>query len=291
MCSFTFGQHPAVKASMAHTPVYFRETMHSPLDRLPILPQELNILIVKSKNATHNNDGLARHPEFQAKHQRVLDNLHALKRFHPGYRQITVNQAALQALSEDNSVHHLLRSVEVDEELEMEVDLKSLATEADGEMENDISITEAGVPFVGAADGEETAVRGGLEQVLAKNAQVTMGLDRDLKVLTVPGYNLTPLYEHDQDERHLVAAFPFLYPQGKADLHQAGQEKVNEGEDFKHMMRYKDKRFARHPCFRQAIECNVTDCADTMRSIAYCAGGQDVFLLFLPSAGMKRKRQ
>ena len=80
-------------------------------------------------------------------------------------------------------------------------------------------------------------------------------LERDLQitgaVLTMPTIEGIPINEHDPNDCYMVNAFATLFPQGKADFHAPGRTfKVNAQDYFKHLLRYRDGRFAQHPRFR-----------------------------------------
>ncbi|KAJ7592185.1 hypothetical protein C8J56DRAFT_734233, partial [Mycena floridula] len=48
---------------------------------------------------------------------------------------------------------------------------------------------------------------------------------------------------------YMTQCFPTLFPDGSSDFHQPRLEKVDLGEYFGHLMRYKDGRFAHHHRF------------------------------------------
>ena len=79
-------------------------------------------------------------------------------------------------------------------------------------------------------------------------------LERDLQiteaVLTMPTIDGTPINEHDPNTCYMINAFPTLFPQGKADFHARRDVKVNAQDYFKHLLRYRDGRFAQHSRFR-----------------------------------------
>ena len=49
---------------------------------------------------------------------------------------------------------------------------------------------------------------------------------------------------------YIARAFPTLYPTGKADLRSEHIRDVNPAEYFSHLLKYKDRRFARHTRWR-----------------------------------------
>lgn len=59
-----------------------------------------------------------------------------------------------------------------------------------------------------------------------------------------------PINEHDQNRRYIIEAFPCLFPLGRADFHEDRSFNVSAPDYFKHLMRYRDGRFAQHPRFR-----------------------------------------
>ena len=63
------------------------------ITRLPLLPSELDVLIIKPRGDRSAPQDLAfgRRPEFQVKRARLLANLRVLCRFHPSYRQVEIN--------------------------------------------------------------------------------------------------------------------------------------------------------------------------------------------------------
>ncbi|EIW68980.1 hypothetical protein TREMEDRAFT_62696 [Tremella mesenterica DSM 1558] len=222
------------------------------LSRLPLTVTELDILIIKPPtHQSHPHDSseeFSRRPEFQVKRSRILANLHALQRFHPDYRNIQIDWDALNQLPINGSVLHQLRSVVVDNTPDTPVNPHP--GPSDEELPEEDSITEGVIPNLGEVDNVIEDVREALNEV-AGNAPMALPL-----VLTGPMLQSTPVNEHDISNPFLTRAFPFLFPTGQADLNQPRSIKVRDADYFRHLLRYKDGRFAQHPRFRYyAFNC------------------------------------
>lgn len=70
-----------------------------------------------------------------------------------------------------------------------------------------------------------------------------------LPVVTWPQLGDQPINEFNT-EGYMSCAFPTLYPTGAADFTAPRERQVTVGYYFKHMMLYRDGRFACHPRFR-----------------------------------------
>ena len=81
-------------------------------------------------------------------------------------------------------------------------------------------------------------------------AEMQNGLQFTEAILTMPTIDSVPINEHDSNLCYMIDAFPCLYPEGKADFHIKRPHTVSAQEYFKHLIRYRDGRFARHPRFR-----------------------------------------
>ena len=66
----------------------------------------------------------------------------------------------------------------------------------------------------------------------------------------MPTFDPAPINEHDRNHRHMINAFPTLFPTGRADFHEDRSHKISISDYFKHLMRYHDDRFAKYPRFR-----------------------------------------
>ena len=210
------------------------------------------MLIIKPSGhpGEQQNAAFGRRPEFQVKRSRLLDNLNALCRFHPSYRQVEINHEAIDSLPEDGSVYGDLRSTTIASKELDELDGGPSDGDEGGEEAGGNLVSGAMIPNLGQSTTEVEdmlAALGGLAHLpegVSQPSEPPGGL-----VLTQPALSSTPINEHDSGLEVLVQAFPFLFPQGLADLHAVRPWAVKEFEYFKHLIRYKDGRFARHARF------------------------------------------
>lgn len=68
-------------------------------------------------------------------------------------------------------------------------------------------------------------------------------------VIQWPTIGERPINEFNT-EGYIARAFPTLFPKGDADLHSPRLQKVNPSPYFKHLMKYRDGRFAKSLRFR-----------------------------------------
>lgn len=219
------------------------------MERLPALPQHLDILVIRQRGVSEaEQNRLARSGDFHVKRSRILANLQALKQFHRAYRNVVIDYDALQQLPEDGSVFHSLRVMETDEESAPD----AVGPAEEGTDPNLALIDESLIPNIADLRTEEQRTRQGLGEIAGAlmNANAAQGLAPGPSHLTAPVYGATPVNEHDTAFEYFVQAFPFLYPSGQADLHAPRLHNVKDQEYFQHLMRYRGGRFAQHPRFR-----------------------------------------
>ena len=84
------------------------------------------------------------------------------------------------------------------------------------------------------------------EDVAIKNALDRMQENRPI---AWPHIDNHPVNEF-QTSGYIACTYPSLYPTGHEDLHAERIRDVKPAEYFKHLLQYKDRRFARHPRWR-----------------------------------------
>jgi hypothetical protein len=89
-----------------------------------------------------------------------------------------------------------------------------------------------------ADDTEMNAIR---ERVLPQNQ------------LTLPSFRSTPISKFNRSQALLSLVFPSLFPRGDAEFTLPRFRNVKYSEYVKHLLKYKDGRFARHPRFRYVV--------------------------------------
>ena len=205
------------------------------VEKVPMLPEELDIAVVRAK--TTDNPLLAFNESFHVKRERVTDNLRILARFHPWFRvPDRIDWNLLNSLPENGSVFDRLRSIQ-------QTDVESISSDHLGPNdlndENDPRINLTSDGFVPSLHSNETEL-----------SEIQNGLQLTEAVLTMPTIDSIPINEHDQNHCYMIDAFPCLYPTGEADFHADRSHTISAQEYFKHLIRYRDGRFARHPRFR-----------------------------------------
>lgn len=237
--------HGQQTAYAGHTCLFSRDNAAF-LNILPLLPEHLDVLILRDASASPTHiTGFGNRAEFHVKRQRLLDNLVALQRFHPSYRDIIISHDNLASLPEDGSVFHRLRSATQASDPNVTTHTAPDSGPHAGnlpEANNDI-VSAACVPNL---------MQPGMELDDARAALGHYARDDDDEeiALAVPLLGSQPVNEHDQGHEYLIEAFPFLFPSGVADLHAHRIHAVPPDEYFRHLLRYKDGRFVTDPRFR-----------------------------------------
>lgn len=211
------------------------------LAKVPILPENLDILIVRPKPRNNEpiDNSLATHPSFHVNRKRMLDTLRVLEKSHPSYiNQNIIDYEAINNLPEDGSIFDRLWSVEESTIQRVGSDQgPQAAAGEEGEDGNNVNMVSEGfVPDVTGSRNEIDEIR----------SQLDMMDD----TLTMPSMRGTPINEHDTNIQYFIDAFPTLYPTGEADLRARRCHAVTTEDYFRHLLRWDDGRFARHPRFR-----------------------------------------
>jgi len=216
------------------------------INKLPRLPEHLDIIVICPKsNDSVTEQVISRQltDAFNVRRSVLMDHLRVLQRCHPAFRNATfqLDVEALNSLPEDGSVLHRLRSVNNDTSItpgQMNENQGPDVASGEGEEQENLNMISTGfVPSLMPGEREIVQMREQLQPV-----EVT------LTQLQIRG---TPINEHDPNVRLIVDAMPILFPTGQADIHDERPiGKVNPEQYFRHLMRWHDGRFARHPRFR-----------------------------------------
>ncbi|HMD00485.1 MAG TPA: hypothetical protein VKH37_10040, partial [Ferruginibacter sp.] len=137
-------------------------------------------------------------------------------------------------LPADGNVYDQLRSITETEEPSGNPGPNDLVP--DETVNIDSLISDGFVPHLQSDGTEMTALQNGLQLTEA--------------ILTLPQIHGIPINEHDPNLQYMIDAFPILYPTGAADIHYDRPFKVAEHEYFRHLIRFRDSRFATDPRFR-----------------------------------------
>lgn len=267
---------------------HFMQSVVSVYRKLPRIPEEMNIIILKpAASFTAAEDAaLARRFEHTHRVRRfvVLQWLSYLKNHSPAYTDIEIDPERLNALPEDASIFDRLQTAhetisskpaQVIQSLQ-QVSQKSENsgqnyTKAPPENEEvSADVLEQAVDyssFIPTFDVDDnslteeekiarllirTELDAGLNQLNTERSRFD---DGPIERLSMPTVQSTPLNERNPDRMLFSMAFPFLFPRGLADFHLPGGNRrltpITSIKDWaRHLLQYKDGRFGRHNRFR-----------------------------------------
>ena len=214
-----------------HVVNFLQNTGHI-YDTLLLLPKDLNMVLIRPSNAA-DNPQLDRQfrRDYRVRQGAVRSWLSFLRYNHPGYRSITIDQQTLDQLPVNGDVMDQMTTRTVDAE---EIDEVSAA-----DIDDEQPPETAAVPDMAQEDSEMEELRRQL------------GLERDH--LSMPSVRSTPLSEFNRSQSLLSWAFPTLFPRGEADFVVPRLRSVTYAEYIKHLLKFEDGRFARHPRFRYVV--------------------------------------
>ena len=253
---------------------------------LPRLPKELDILIVRKEGSD------CTHQDFRVRKSVVLGALLWLKHHNKYYRNVNIDYDSLNELPEDGNLSGLTgiktsRNVEEDRPL-----LENDENSHDAEYFVPIAaqkLTELEAVKKSVADGQKSSPR---------------------NIVPWPPRADAPINEF-VTEGYISCAFPTLFPTGAGDFLAPRERVVTVGNYFKHLMRYDDGRFARHPRFRYfALNSEMRWCAlqtgrvyikqhpsdarlslDELRSMIDCGGEQFSKRVMHYASSLRRTKQ
>ena len=192
---------------------------------LPRLPKDLDILIVR-KNGSDNT-----HRDFRVRRSVVLQALQWLKHHNKYYRDININFDHLNQLPVDGNLSGLTTVADpttLDENDHFE-----------GDDDEDSHNVGSFVPIAAQKMTEKEVVS---KSVAERQTSAQ-------SVVPWPQRSKTPINEFIT-EGYISCAFPTLLSTGAGDFLAPRERVVTVGNYFKHILRYGDGRFARHPRFR-----------------------------------------
>ncbi|KAF5132979.1 hypothetical protein E5D57_003601 [Metarhizium anisopliae] len=209
--------------------VHFLREVGLVYNQLPLLPQELNTVLLRPANtSSHANLSRQFTRQFRVRRQPVTIWLNYLRRHHPGYRCIVIDEDRLSQLPEDGNV--------LDAIPQSQVEAADVGPEEDQEAEPDVE-DEAAVPDLLAKDTELDALR----SILAGEPEVNPGLatvDAQTRPeLQLPNIRRTPINEFNRSHALLSLAFPCLFPDGRADFVEPRLRSIDYKDYVEHAMR------------------------------------------------------
>ena len=218
--------------------ISFSQNVTDLYSTLPRLPEQLDVLVVRKPDARNP----ASYKDFRVRKRKVFDLLFFLKEHNPFFSNIDIRDPVHVDLPMDGDVLDRIPHVVASERPSAcpSSDDQDALIEEDYEpnelVEEQTSFLPA--PFPGPTE---------VDTIRAKMS--TDGLvDRSNTTLAWPALG-DPLSEFCT-EGLFTKAFPALFPMGKADFSLSRMKPLALHEWVKHLMRYRDARFARHPRFR-----------------------------------------
>ncbi|KJK85038.1 hypothetical protein H633G_11133 [Metarhizium anisopliae BRIP 53284] len=225
--------------------VHFLREVGLVYNQLPLLPQELNTVLLRPDNtSSHANLSRQFTRQFRVRRQAVMIWLDYLRHHHPGYRCIVIDDERLSQLPEDGNV--------VDAIPQSQVEAADVGPEEDPEAEPELE-DAAAVPDLLAKDTELDALRSilaGEPEANAMQPPAPGSQGRAQHELQLPNIRHTPINEFNRSHALLSLAFPCLFPDGRADFVEPRLRSIGYKDYIEHAVRWHDGRFARHPTFR-----------------------------------------
>lgn len=221
--------------------VNFLRNTGSVYSQLPLLPPDLDVIILRPANET-NQPHMTRQfrHDFHVRQSAIRQWLLFLKQQHPGYRDILIDEDRLSQLPVDDNVsrqvfNHRQADAIIDEEIPSE------------EMPEEGDFDGAAVPNLIAAQADLDELQDQLQgQTMPNPEQIPL----QQQYLRMPDIRSTPLNEFNRSQPLLSLAFPTLYPRGQANFVQPRVRSVTYKQYINHAMKWHDGRFAKHPRFR-----------------------------------------
>jgi Helitron helicase-like domain at N-terminus len=246
-------------------------------DALPLMPEDLDMVLLRPKDANKNDPRYHRQfqRDFRVRRSAVFAWLRFLKANHPDYRHITIRTDRYNDLPEDGDVSDRVPLILEDEPESPggETDEEAIPENLDPLEDDDLvrcPVTESMIPNLNVHDSELDFIRRAFEasgpnstpeqSVPVQQAPVP-------SAVPAPSFRSTPLDE-GASVRLFASAFPTLFPYGVADFWDCRRRSVSLQDWAAHLLRYHDGRFGRHPRFRFLV-FNVMMRARARRSAKY----------------------
>ena len=199
---------------------------------LPRIAKDLDVVVVRKEGAVQS------HHDFCMRRSVVLQALQWLTANNSYCSNISIDFDAVAMLPENDEFSGMC-SVTLDSS---EVDNPQDTTATSNENPYNSALTTTFIPMVSQRMTEQDAVRQSVEEWQSVHSTTTPA------VVPWPTVDSTPVNEF-RTEGYMSCAFPTLFPTGHADFVAPRIHAVTVGNYFKHLMMYKDNRFARHPQF------------------------------------------
>ena len=204
---------------------------------LPRMPEQLDVLIVRKPGARNP----ATYRDFRVRKDKVLNLLRYLKQHNPYYANISILPADRVNLPADGPVLDRLPQLQ--------------STAGEQAPADDTEPTEGSTSFVlDSLSEEHNTFLPDFHPALYEVDAIQKGMQeigitaRSSEPVPWPPFG-PPLSEYSTEGLYSMA-FPSLFPLGVADYFTPRRQRLELYEWAKHLLRYRDDRFATHPRFR-----------------------------------------
>jgi hypothetical protein len=223
------------------------------ISKLPSLPKDIGVLLLKPPSSELKDEPVQREYDkrFNVRRREVEAWLRYLVQHHPDYKGLSISVENLDQLPENGSI--------LDELPHLDPAVVEEAPKSSSESNGSVPVVPEEEEF---ADDQLDAVL--VEESCVPNLdpsdselrvlQDTLGCKPKPDPVTVPFSLATmgsaPVSEFDTSHHIARMAFPTLFPRGQASFNESRDKAVDPDEYIRHLLNYKDGRFARHPQFR-----------------------------------------
>ncbi|KAF5336454.1 hypothetical protein D9611_006665 [Ephemerocybe angulata] len=230
--------------------INFRQDISTIATRLPRLPEDVDLVIIRQEGTD-----LEQHVDFMVRREKVRAALEWKIANDPHYADLQLDEDALAQLPESGSVVGRLQTAREGRQDGLQAQGQgpenATAPEAD-DADDGNSQTVAGVMDLnGIGRTEVQEIRSGAEEVVNGGPRPQPAAPRprayEQEILYAPAADPTPLSEITPG--YIPMAFPTLFPDGKCDYYAPRARKVELGEYFAHLLKFRGGRFAQHKRF------------------------------------------
>jgi ATP-dependent DNA helicase PIF1 len=246
-----------------HTVIFMQNTSKI-YDKLPLLASELDIILLKPAS-NMVGDTRAINEQFQrafrVRRRCVQTWLDFLKENHPDYRYITIDREQLALLPEDDSIHESLPvNLTLPEDPATTPGPTHVREDTLGLESAENNDTTSMIPDLRPEITEFERLRRDLLGIPLPHpllptpppAPSPTLLPSTPHQLSVATFRQTPISEFDK-KCLLRMIFPTLFPFGQGDINLPRRDPIAFSAWIRHVLRYKDGRFARHSRFSYVV--------------------------------------
>ena len=223
--------------------ITFSQDVSSLCTILPRIPEELDVLIIRKADS----QTALSYKDFRVRKHKVLTLLRFLQEHNPCYKDITIRSPTDTNLPDDDSVFHRLPHSPIDHcpDNSLSTDKTTVSNvgssdELDFDCDQLAQENNSFVPSLSPLPTEAHAIAN-----MMQISGLTVSNDNRL-----PWPPTGPALSEYSTRNLFTMAFPTLFPLSFADPSIDRPHKLELHEWVKHLLRYRDSRFATHPRFR-----------------------------------------